>query len=286
MAGIPKTPRSGGPRTDEGRVASSRNALKSGVYSAMVVIPGESEDDFRQMHDQFVADFFPRDIAEGAMVHDLAVITWKRLRLERLEQSSFVRSLNTPIKSYEICHRGSVEVDEGHEWLINDLGRLTDLYIADYKRHLAYLEPLSDEGISKDTFYELPKEQPSLYRYIVELAVEHFSLEVEPSPEEVAATTIVTEDYGREGFVRFALRQAREEAEQVCWVAKQLSAIKTAVTDLKERRLLELMKNQGVMRVHDDLSRAFYRTLSELRRQQTWRQKIGAIDVTPTQIPE
>ena len=77
MAGIPKTPRSGGPRTDEGRVASSRNALKSGVYSAMVVIPGESEDDFRQMHDQFVADFFPRDIAEGAMVHDLAVLTWK-----------------------------------------------------------------------------------------------------------------------------------------------------------------------------------------------------------------
>ena len=127
-----------------------------------MVIPGESEDDFRQMHDQFVADFFPRDIAEGAMVHDLAAITWKRLRLERLEQSSFVRSLTTPIKSYEICHRGSVEVDEGHEWLINDLGRFTDSYIADYKRHLAYLEPLSDEGISKDTFYELPKEQPSL----------------------------------------------------------------------------------------------------------------------------
>ena len=67
-------------------------------------------------------------------------------------------------------------------------------------------------------------------------------------------------------------------------MAKQLPAIKTAVTDLKERRLLELMKNQGVMRVHDDLSRAFYRTLSELRRQQTWRQKIGAIDVTPEEI--
>jgi len=109
---------------------------------------------------------------------------------------------------------------------------------------------------------------------------------VPPSPEEIAITTITTEDYGREGFVRFALRRAREEAEQVCQVAKQLPAIKTAVTDLKERRLLELMKNQGVIRVHDDLSRAFYRTLSELRRQQTWRQKIGAIDVTPEEIPE
>jgi len=40
------------------------------------------------------------------------------------------------------------------------------------------------------------------------------------------------------------------------------------------------------MRAHDDLSRAFYRTLSELRRQQSWRQKISAIDVTPEQINE
>ena len=284
MAGTPKSLRSGGPRTGKGRVAASRNALKSGVYSAMVVIPGESEEDFRQMHDQFVADFFPRDIAEGAMVHDLAAITWKRLRLERLEQSSFVRSLAAPIKSYEIYREGSVEVDDGHEWLINDLSRFTDSYITDCKRHLAYLEPLSDEGISKDTFYELPKDQPSLYPHIVELAVEHFSLEETPSPEEIAATTITIKGYGREAFVRFALRRAREEAEQVCQVARQLPAIKTAVTDLKERRLLELMKNQGVMRVHDDLSRAFYRTLSELRRQQTWRQKIGAIDVTPEEM--
>ena len=284
MAGTPKSLRSGGPRTDEGRVASSRNALKSGVYSAMVVIPGESEEDFRQMHDQFVADFFPRDIAEGAMVHDLAAITWKRLRLERLEQSSFVRSLTKPIRSYDICHTGSVDVDESHEWLFNDLSLLTDVYIADCKRHLAYLEPLSAEGIAKDSFYELPKEQPSLYCYIVELAIEQFSLEVPPSLDEIAISTITTEDYGREDFVRFALRRAREEAEQVYQVAKQLPAIKTAVTDLKEKCLLELMKNQGVMRVHDDLSRAFYRTLSELRRQQTWRQKIGAIDVTPEEM--
>ena len=286
MAGIPKTVRSGGPKSEEGKVAASRNALKAGVYSALVVIPGESEKDFRQMHDQFVADFFPRDIAEGAMVHDLAVLTWKRLRLERLEQAAFVRSLTKPIHYFEISSNNSVDVDEGHEWLINDLSRLTDTFIADHRRHLAYLEPLSDLGISKDEFYALPAAQPSLYRYVVDLAVEHFSLDAEPSAEEIAVTTISTESYGREAFVGFALRQARVDAEQVCWVARQLDAIKSAVTELKEKRLLELMKNQGVMRAHDDLSRAFYRTLSELRRQQTWRQKIGAIDVTPEQVNE
>ena len=69
-------------------------------------------------------------------------------------------------------------------------------------------------------------------------------------------------------------------------VGQRLTKIKAAVTNIKEKRLLELIQDQGVMSAHDDLSRAFYRTLSELRRQQSWRQKMGAIDVTPEQITE
>ena len=78
----------------------------------------------------------------------------------------------------------------------------------------------------------------------------------------------------------------KRRIEQIHYVGQRLTKIKAAVTNIKEKRLLELIQNQGVMRAHDDLSRAFYRTLSELRRQQSWRQKIGAIDVTPEQVTE
>lgn len=51
----------------------------------MVVLPGESEVDFLELEAQLFNDFQVQGMAENAMAHDLAVLTWKRIRLERLE---------------------------------------------------------------------------------------------------------------------------------------------------------------------------------------------------------
>lgn len=37
---LPKRKRSGGPRTESGKQAVSKNALKTGSYSSLVVLPG------------------------------------------------------------------------------------------------------------------------------------------------------------------------------------------------------------------------------------------------------
>ena len=50
---------------------------------------------------------------------------------------------------------------------------------------------------------------------------------------------------------------------------------------MRELRLLKFMQLEGVKRAQDDLARAFYRILSELRKQIEWRQKNSPIDVTP-----
>ena len=96
----------------------------------------------------------------------------------------------------------------------------------------------------------------------------------------------VPEIYASALFIGYALREIKTRLDQTQYVAGYLVEIQAAVTNVKEKRLLDLIQVQGVMRAHDDLSRAFYRTLSELRRQQSWRQKISAIDVTPEQINE
>jgi hypothetical protein len=85
---------------------------------------------------------------------------------------------------------------------------------------------------------------------------------------------------GKVSFINYALKEIKEKAEAVAWIAKHLDRIRQAVFSHKERRLLELMQSQGVMRARDELSRAFYRTLSELRKQQSWRLKMTPIDVT------
>ena len=105
-APVTKSRRSGGPKSEEGKRASSRNALRTGVYSSMIVLPGEDESAFRELEEQFIRDFDPRDIAESAIVRELATITWKKLRLEKLEQSSFLRAMNAPINDYDFSDYG------------------------------------------------------------------------------------------------------------------------------------------------------------------------------------
>jgi hypothetical protein len=50
---------------------------------------------------------------------------------------------------------------------------------------------------------------------------------------------------------------------------------------IKDQRLLALMEVPTAARARDDLSREFYRTLTELRKHQAWRQMQQLIDITP-----
>lgn len=85
MVTLPKSKRSGGPKTDQGKSASSQNAIKTGAYAVQTLLPGESEEEFRELEQLFVEDFAPSGISEASQVHALAVIVWKKLRLEKLE---------------------------------------------------------------------------------------------------------------------------------------------------------------------------------------------------------
>jgi hypothetical protein len=98
---VAKSSRSGGPRTDEGKRIASANALKTGAYSNTLVLPGEDESQFRQIEDQFVRDFHPEDMAEIAMVRDLAVLAWKKVRLENLELRFTLERLNAPLGYFD-----------------------------------------------------------------------------------------------------------------------------------------------------------------------------------------
>ena len=71
------------------------------------------------------------------------------------------------------------------------------------------------------------------------------------------------------------------EIGEVHYVYANLKEIQAAVKSTKERRLLDLIQGEGLMRARDELGRAFSRGLAELRKQQQWRMKM-AVDVTPT----
>jgi hypothetical protein len=74
-----------GPRTAAGKAASSRNALKLGIYSAAAVLPGEDSAEYQQLTRDYEDHFRPVGPDETQLVHDIAHATWLTRRYDRIE---------------------------------------------------------------------------------------------------------------------------------------------------------------------------------------------------------
>ena len=275
--------RSGGPQTSEGKLASSQNSLKLGVYSRKITLINESDDEFNQLLEQFMGDFAPRDIAESVMVRDLAIITWKRLRLEGLEQSSLVRALNAPIRAAEYSRNG-ININSDDVWAIDHLGVLTEDMVE-------YYEQLIEEAKSWWASYRGDRDilsmqvnYPTLFQEIVDRArIFGFDMSVDPDSEELCLWDLDPEEYGCDRYADYVTRALIKELHGLHWVEENSAQIELAAIKAREERLLEVMQSPMKPRVHEDLSQSFYKTLAELRKHQQWRRQMCIVDITPSE---
>jgi hypothetical protein len=272
--GIPKSNRSGGPKTPQGKLAISGNAIKTGSYSARAILPGESEDEYKQIQEQFIKDFLPRNVAESMIVHELSNLTWKLLRLAKLEDAYFLRAMNHPISESDLRREG-LRLPYAYMELIQDLSPYSEEFFSLNEFHLEYLRRYEDGyGISKDEFYEMPKAFPALYEELVHMASQYAKVDkTDVAPESLISLKYITEDGGSMAFVHYAYGVLQKHCEDLVYIHQNLDSIRSAVTNVRERRLLEALQDQGIMRAHDELQRSFYKALNELRRHQTWRSK-------------
>jgi hypothetical protein len=275
---ILKSKRSGGPKTTAGKLAVANNALKTGSYSLKTILPGESEEDFKQLQDQFIKDFLPMNVAESMIVHELSNLTWKLLRLTKLEDAHFLRAINQPISEIDLRREGlmlsSLSIN-----LVQDLSPYTDEFFKLNQVHLDYLRRFeTGYGISKDEFYEMPVQFPDLYESLALMAKSYAKTDREEvSPESLISLKYIMPEGGSMAFVHHAFDVLQGISEDLVYIHLHLDEIRPAVTNIKEKRLLEALKDQGIMRAHDELQRSFYKALNELRRHQTWRSQ--TIDV-------
>lgn len=277
---IPKRKRSGGPKTEEGKAVASANSIKTGAYSSLVVLPNESSEDFQKLMNEFFLSLSPQGIVEEAIVQDLVAITWRKMRLDDLQRSAEERILSKPLRAIDI--NVEFRIDNEYDWLIQDISVLTEDLYQESIKHLKYIHRLSDYGISKDDFYELPKTNTLLYSLIVDLALKEFDYidDPNPQPEQLMRLTKEYWDGETEPFVHYAMRAIKGHAKQIQWAYHHLDEIQTAIRLVREKRLLGMLQEVGLMRARDEMGRAFSKGLAELRKQQQWRLNM-AIDVTP-----
>jgi hypothetical protein len=94
MAPQPVPRKSTGPKTEAGKAASSKNALRHGLASGTILIPGEDPAEFQALEDALFDQYKPADPTQTILVHDMAKHHWLKDRALRLQGEAL--SLATP----------------------------------------------------------------------------------------------------------------------------------------------------------------------------------------------
>ena len=84
-----------GPRTEEGKARSSRNAVKHGLTSKhLVIAPGE-EEEFAELHDSLLSQLSPEGALEMGLFRMLVHAAWNLERFRALEAQLMTNGLDS-----------------------------------------------------------------------------------------------------------------------------------------------------------------------------------------------
>jgi len=278
-----KSRRTGGPRTTHGKELASKNSLKLGVYARQAILPFESQQEFDELKQLFIQDFRPHGVTELSLVHELTVLAWKKLRLEKIE-NNFLHGLLQAVETPEEFYAAGFPKRDQIDWLLRDLSILTPEFISKHRMELElaksirkpealveFLETAQEKHFEfyerlKETIRNPPRKEGDSIQYIVI----HNGL---PGyREDTKEVTVPAVDK--------ILSSVIEQSEAVLYIAEHLEKLMQLKNLIRDRRLKNFMETTGVGRPYQELSRSFFKVLAELRKQQEWRYQKGLIDVS------
>src|SRR5829696_9067841 len=85
--------KSTGPRTPEGKAAVRLNALRHGLRSEEILLPGEDEEALRELDEHLRIELQPAGELEILLVDRIIASYWRLLRLGRVEAGIFAWEL-------------------------------------------------------------------------------------------------------------------------------------------------------------------------------------------------
>ena len=79
--------KSTGPKTPEGKAASSKNATTFGIFCSDLLVFGENMKDFHFLRESFLLSLLPHDMVELMLVDRIVTANWKLRRLRQAEST-------------------------------------------------------------------------------------------------------------------------------------------------------------------------------------------------------
>jgi hypothetical protein len=123
--------KSTGPRTPEGKNAVRLNALKHGLLSQEVLLPGEDAEALRELDEGLRAELQPVGVLENLLVERIIAAFWKLRRMGRVEAGIYAWELYE-----ELAERAEREADGYKKSSLDDLiAAGDDTRITNKKKH-------------------------------------------------------------------------------------------------------------------------------------------------------
>ncbi len=98
--------KSRGPVTAAGKLKSSRNAIRHGMLSQVLLIEGESSENFMALFNELVDEFQPGTQVEATLVENMAISRWRQTRLLTLESAGITSQIRKQAQMGQGEHSG------------------------------------------------------------------------------------------------------------------------------------------------------------------------------------
>ena len=122
--------KSTGPKTPEGKAAVRLNALKHGLLSQDILLPGEGEEALKELNEHLRNELQPVGELENLLVDRIISACWRLRRLGRVETGIFAWE-----RSEELAERAESEAQGYESHRFEAVMRATDITITDEKGH-------------------------------------------------------------------------------------------------------------------------------------------------------
>ena len=259
--------KSTGPKTAAGKASVAGNAISHGILSKRLFLGDESPGDFQALQDDLRQALKPMGALELVLVEKVAIAIWKQKRLVAAETAMI--EIGRDMKRVEM--RDAMKEAAGMGYTDADITNadLIPLDADDKAQQVFCLEVIGQhEQIEDEVFGEvdlagLKEQAPAIYQQLIEEAEEEGQ-----SPEAYLKANYKEEGllewvYALRGWCGETIKQLHRRA-LVQSVAKMVQAQKSAP-----------MGHEVLMRYQVALDGELYRAMDALRKQQTFRLKLG-----------
>jgi hypothetical protein len=273
--------KAGGPRSRAGKRQSSRNAIKHGVFSEVLVLPGESGKEYRSLIRNLCETLQPEGGLEKLLVEKLAALAWRYRRLliaegaetrhgadfwewdkqNRERKESANRACTVDIEHLLEPDPGMISRIEDPETLTGCLELLRDLR---QEIESCGLDSERNEAVMQKIYGPPTEAGKTLFNtYLVWLETSSASEEERTreryaTPEECKDNILSAIDKEIQRLRKYQRRHASVESQRA-----ELEALRRTIPE--SERLDRLLRYEA------SLERAFDRTLSQLERVQRLR---------------